>query len=248
MQNEMMTKKRGIHMNRMKLLQGVVLIVGMLLMTACGVKEESSAENLILQADGLTKLVIDHRNGDIQVTGNADSDRIEVFPLVKTNGVSMDKLVLKLEAQKDTAYLEARFKGQFLALGSGVVDLEIKVPKELDLDIQSHRDGNIRISDLSSNAKIDNINGHIQVSKVSGSLEIDNRDGGIIAGNIGSDVTVRNLNGHIHIEQVDGSAMIDVGDGSLNIGHVAQDVFITQSGNGEIQIGEVAGQVIHQKE
>ncbi|MCM3702313.1 DUF4097 domain-containing protein [Paenibacillus macerans] len=237
-------------MIRVKIMQSAVFVVFLLLLAACGAKEESAetaAKNLELQADGLTKLVIDHRNGEIHITGNADSDRIEVVPLARANGVRMDKLELKLEAQQDTAYLDARYRGQFLAMGSGAVDLEIKVPNQLELAIKSHRDGNIHISDLSSSAKIDNINGDIQVSNLSGPLEIDNRDGDITVRDIGSDVTIDNINGHIQIDRVNGSAEIHVGDGSLNIDHVTQDATITQSGNGKIEIGEVAGHIFQKK-
>lgn len=228
------------------MIQSAVFVVFLLLLAACGAKEESAetaAKNLELKADGLTKLVIDHRNGEIHITGNADSDRIEVVPLARANGVRMDKLELKLEAQQDTAYLDARYRGQFLAMGSGAVDLEIKVPKQLQLDIKSHRDGEIHILDLSSSAKIDNINGDIQVSNLSGSLEVDNRDGNITVHDIGSDVTINNINGHIEIDRVGGSAEIHVGDGRLDIDHVAQDATITQSGNGKIEVGEIAGQI-----
>ncbi|MFD0717667.1 hypothetical protein [Paenibacillus sp. GCM10027626] len=234
-------------MNRVKMMLGAMLVVLLLLITACGAKEESVEKKLELQADGLTQLVIDHRNGEINIFGSSDLDKIEIVALAKTNGVSIDKLELKLEAQKDTAYLDARFKGQFLAMGSGAVDLEIKVPKQLNVDITSHRDGNIHISDLSSNAKIDNVNGDIQVANLSGSLEIDNRDGDITVRDIGSDVVINNINGHIAVDQVDGTVEIHVGDGSLDINHVAKDASITQSGNGEIKIGEVKGKILQNK-
>lgn len=235
-------------MNRMKRIIGAMLVVLLLLIAACGAKKESSAKDLELSAVGLTKLVIDHRNGEIQISGNSDSDKIEVVAVAKSYGVSMDKLELNLEAQKDIAYLDARFKGQFLAMGSGAVDLEIKVPKQLKLDIKSHRDGNIQVSELASSAKIENINGDIQVSNLTDSLEIDNRDGDIIARDIGSDVVINNINGHITVDQVGGSAQIQVGDGSLDVNHVAKDASITQSGNGEVQIGEVKGKILKNKE
>lgn len=233
-------------MFRVKRMLTAVLPALLLLMAGCGAEEDSAAtvaHHMELQAHGMTKLVIDHRNGEIHVTGSVDSDKIEVVPLVKTNGASMDKLELKLEAQEDTAYLEARFKGQFLAMGSGAVDLEIQVPEQLQLEIRSHRDGNIHISDLAASANIANINGDIQVSNLTGLLEIDNRDGDITVQNLGSDVMIHNLNGHLQIDHVDGSAEIHVGDGSLDIDHVAQDLTITQSGKGQLNIGEVQGQV-----
>ncbi|WP_152395908.1 DUF4097 family beta strand repeat-containing protein [Paenibacillus guangzhouensis] len=234
-------------MKIMKMTLSTMLLALLLMITACGAKEETATKKLELPVNALTKLVIDHRNGEIRITGSSDSDQIEVAALAKVNGVSMDKLELKLEAQGEIANLDAQFRGQFLAMGSGAVDLDIKVPKQLQLDIMSHRDGNIHISDLSSNAKIDNINGNIQASNVSGSLDIDNRDGDITVRNIGSDVVIHNINGHMVIDHVEGSAEIHVGDGSLDINDVAKDASITQSGNGEVKIGEVKGKVLQNK-
>ncbi|PUA37844.1 hypothetical protein C8Z91_17915 [Paenibacillus elgii] len=233
-------------MNKMKIMQSIAFLALLLLIAACGAKEETT-KKLELPVDGLAKLIIDHRNGEMKIFGSADSDKIEVVALAKANGVSVNKLELKLEAQKDIAYLDARFRGQFLAMGSGEVDLEIKVPRQVKLDITSHRDGSIHVSDLSSSAKIVNVNGDIQVSNLFGSLEIDNRDGDVTVRDIGSDIVINNINGHISVDKVDGSAEIHVGDGSLDISHVAKDASITQSGNGKIKIGEVKGKVLQNK-
>ncbi|MEQ7050607.1 hypothetical protein ABN764_08055 [Paenibacillaceae sp. P-4] len=234
-------------MNKIKIIRSIVLLALLLVITACGAKEETSTKKLELPASSLAKLIIDHRNGEIQISGSTDSDKIEVVALAIANGISMDKLELALEARNENAYLDARFGGQFLAMGSGAVNLDIKVPKQLQLDITAHRDGSIHISDVSSSAKIDNINGEIQVSNLSGSLEIDNRDGDITVRNIGSDISINNINGHIAVDQIDGSADIHVGDGSLDINRVGKDASITQSGNGEVKIGEVKGNVIRNK-
>ncbi|WP_019914635.1 hypothetical protein [Paenibacillus sp. HW567] len=198
-------------MKLVKIMQSATLIVLLFLITACGDKEESATKKLELPAADLKNLVIEHRNGEIKVTGSSDSDKIEVVASAKARGIDMDKLELKLEAQKDNAYLEAQFQAQFLALGAGTVDLEVKVPKQISLHISTHRDGNIDVS------------------------------------NIGSDVVINNINGHITVDQVGGSAEIHVGDGSLDINHVAQDATITQTGHGDITIGEVKGKLVQNK-
>lgn len=233
-------------MNKMKMIRSTMMLAILLLIAACGA-EETATKKLELPVNGLTTLVMDHRNGEIQITGTSDSNKIEVVALARAKGISMDKLELQLKAQGETAYLDARFAGQFLSMGSGAVDLDIKVPKQLQLEIKSHRDGNIQLSDISSSAKIDNINGDIQVSNLSGSLEIDNRDGDISVLNIGSDVAIDNINGHIAVDQVGGSAEIHVGDGSLDINHVGKDATITQTGSGDVKIGEVKGKIIQNK-
>lgn len=233
--------------NRTKMMQSAVLVLLLLSTAACGAKEDSAARELELPGDDLKRLVVDHRNGEIKIAGVSDTDKIEVSARAQAKGIGMDKLELKLEARQDTAYLDARFKAQFLAMGSGTIDLEVKVPKRMKLDITSHRDGDLYISDLSSSVDIDNINGDIQVSNLSGCLEIDNRDGDIVVRDIGSDVSIRNVNGHITVDRVEGSAEIRVGDGSLDINRVAKDVSITQTGNGDVKIGEVKGKILRGK-
>ncbi|WP_019421171.1 hypothetical protein [Paenibacillus sp. OSY-SE] len=231
-----------------KVLKCAIVLSMLFLIAACGTGEEQTeTRDLELQTAGLSKLVIDNRNGKIEIAGHTDSDKIEVTAQARAKGVSLDKLKLTLEDREGTAYLDASFEGQFLAMGSGFVDLQIKVPKHLQVDIMSHRDGDMHISNMSSNVKIGNINGNIQVLNTAGPLDIDNRDGDITIREIASDVTIANINGHIIIEQVGGSAVIDVRDGSLDIDGVAKDAAITQSGNGKVSIGDVKGKVTQKK-
>ncbi|MEO3946505.1 hypothetical protein [Gorillibacterium sp. CAU 1737] len=231
----------------MKRGRGLCLLALLLLVTACGAKEETASKKLNLPAEGLTKLVIAHRNGDIHLVGNPDLDTIEVSAEIKAKGIKMEKLTLELEAREETAYLDARFRGQFLASGSGTVDLEIAIPERFMVDIESHRDGEIRISDLSSSAKIANINGRIEVVNLAGALEVDNRDGDVTVRDIGSDVEIANVNGHLVVNQVRGSAKIELGDGSLELDNVEKDVTLSQSGNGKVTIGEVKGKLTQRK-
>lgn len=231
----------------MKMLRLMIIGSLLLLVAACGTKQEQSvSKELDLEAGHLTKLVIDNRNGEIEIVGRTDSDQIEVKAQARASGVSLDKAKLALEEQGDSAYLNASFEAQFFSMGSGSVDLQIKAPKYLRLDI-SHRDGKVNISGMSSEVRIDNINGDLQVADTAGPIDIGNRDGDIDVRDIASDVKIDNINGHISIDRVGGSAEVHVGDGSLDIGHVAKDASITQSGNGKVNIGEVKGKVTQNK-
>lgn len=228
------------------MLQCLTILFLVFVSTGCGT-EETAVKELELQAGDFKQLVIDNRNGEIQISGNSESDKIEVKAQAKAKGVSMDKLKLKLEGRGEAAYLDASFEGQFLAMGSGLVDLQIKVPKHLGLEMTSHRNGNIHISGMSASAKIENINGDIQVSNTAGPLDIENRDGDITIRDTASDVKIVNINGHITVDQVGGSADIDVGDGTLELDRVAKDAVIRQSGSGQVTIGDVKGKVTQNK-
>ena len=109
-------------MTRTKIIQRMMTLALLLLITSCGAKEQSLKKTLELPANNLAKLVIDHRNGDIQITGISDSNKIEVVALAKAKGARMGKLEFKLEAREESAYLDARFGGQLFAMGSGEVD------------------------------------------------------------------------------------------------------------------------------
>lgn len=231
-----------------------VLITGLVfclvIISACGTSEIADAtdtKQLELLAEHMTKLLVDHRNGTISVTSDTGIDSIQAEARIRSNGASTRKLELDLRADNDIAYLVARFHGQFLATGSGAVDLDIRVPEGIDVEINSHRDGGITIHELQASASIDNINGDIVVSRLSGSLNIDNRDGNVTVMNVGEEVTVDNLNGHVEIKRVNGLVDIHLGDGSLVIDQVKQNVTITQTGSGEVSIGVINGSVIHKK-
>ncbi|MEK5240517.1 DUF4097 family beta strand repeat-containing protein [Paenibacillus sp. FSL L8-0470] len=221
-----------------------LMIVGcLLLVTACSKGEEtSSTQKLELDAAKLTKLVIDNRNGEIEVNG-ADTDTIEVNAVVTAKGISMDKLKLKLRAEEATAYLDASFGSQMLAMGSGSVDLEITLPRELAVELDSHRDGKLKVADLSASLKVDNVNGDLEVIDTKGPVTLSNRDGDITVRNIGTDVDIDNINGHVVVTEVAGSAEVAVGDGSLDMDHITGDAVISQTGNGEIKLGTIGGNV-----
>ncbi|MEK3911473.1 hypothetical protein [Paenibacillus sp. FSL H7-0331] len=232
----------------MKRFQCVIILSLLFLLAACGLKEEPWGEkNLVLQASELKRLVIDNKNGEIEIVGTTDSDSIQVTADVTSKNINKDNLKLDLNDEKDTAYLNASFKSQFLSMGSGTVNLQIKAPKHLQIEILSHKDGNIRILDMSSGVKVDNINGNINVANTKGPLTITSRDGNLKLYEITSDIEIKNVNGQIDVDQVEGSAIIDVGDGTLDLNHVGQNATITQSGNGQIKIGDVKGTVVQKK-
>lgn len=223
-----------------------LLIAALFLLSACqsetGMKTDS--KELQLNAASLKSLVIDHRNGDIEIIGDAQSETIQVFAEVGHSGnINPDKLQLRLEESDGQARLKAFFKGQFLASGKGTVSLKITVPSALSVQILSHRDGSIQISDLASTVSIDNVNGNLDVKNIGKELTIHNRDGNITIRNAAADLYINNVNGAITAERIGGSAIIDVRDGKLDIDHVDGDVTVKQSGSAEVQVSNVKGKV-----
>lgn len=220
------------------------IVVCLLLVTACGNSETAtSTHELKLEAGQLTKLVINNRNGEIEIKGT-ETDRIAVEAVITAKGISMDKLKLQLREEGTSAYLDAAFAGQLLAMGSGTVNLKISVPQQMAVQLDSHRDGKLQVAALSAPLQVDNVNGDIEIVDTKGPVTLSNRDGDIILRNIGADVAIDNINGHIQVTQVTGSARVTVGDGSLEMDGITGDAVIDQSGHGEIKLGVVGGKVL----
>ncbi|WHY77834.1 hypothetical protein QNH20_01245 [Neobacillus sp. WH10] len=221
-----------------KLMLCFVILSLLTLISAC--KQQSTTKEVELPVKDISKLVINNRNGEVEITGHSNSEKIEVTALVKANGISMDKLKFSLKERKNIAYLDATFDGQFFAMGSGSVDLHIKIPKHLQLDMNTHRDGNISISDLSSNIEIVNVNGDINVSNSEGPVLIENRDGDMEIRDIASKVTLNNKNGKIQAMNIDGPIDINNRDGNLSLHNIDSDVKIMNL-NGHIKVDEIDG-------
>ncbi|MEH7106758.1 hypothetical protein [Bacillus sp. JJ1764] len=221
-----------------KLLLFFVILSMLTLISAC--TQKSTTKEVELSVKDISNLVINNRNGEVEIVGHSNSEKIEVTAQAKAKGISMDKLKFSLKERKNTAYLDATFDGQFFATGSGSVDLQIKIPKHLQVDIQSHRDGNISISDVSSAIEIENVNGDINVSSSKGPLRIENRDGDMEIREIGSKVTLNNKNGKIQAMNIDGSIDLKNRDGNLSLHNIHSDIKIMNL-NGHIKVDQIDG-------
>ncbi|MFB6362819.1 hypothetical protein ACFCP7_02010 [Paenibacillus elgii] len=227
----------------MKWLNLVICSAALLLSVSCSAKQAStSTKQLELPGANLSALVVNNSNGQIEVVGKKDADKIQADVVI--NGSNMDKLKLNLENKDGVATLNAFFEGQFLATGPQSVDIKLTLPERMKLEIKKpHKDGNITVSNLSSDVTIDNVNGNLNLSAIGGPIQVKNRDGEIAIRDVSSDVNIENVNGHLKVENVGGSANVELGDGSLDIDRVAKNVIIIQSGSGKVTVGEVKGKV-----
>jgi hypothetical protein len=231
----------------MKWLTTLVMISMLLLIAACSSKPATSLnKELELSSAGISSLVLDNSNGQIEVVGKKNTDKIQAS--VVANGSNIDKLKLSLEGKDGVASLNAFFEGQFMSTGPQTVDVKLTIPEQIKLEIKHpHRDGDIQVTNLASDVSIENVNGNITLKEIGGAIDLTNRDGGITIQNSSSDVNIENVNGHIQADKIGGTAYIELGDGSLDIDQVAKDVVIIQSGNGKVSIGDVKGKVTQSK-
>ncbi|RCX21586.1 hypothetical protein DFP94_102340 [Fontibacillus phaseoli] len=229
----------------------LALITAFLLLSACQSstgEAKIESKELNLNTAALESLIVDHRNGDIEIIGDTNSETIKVSAEISHSGnIDPDHLQLQLEERDGEAYLKALFQGQFLASGKGTVNLKVVMPAALSVQIRSHRDGAIVISDLSSALNIENVNGNIEVKNIGSDVHISNRDGNINILNAAADLYINNVNGTIIAERIGGSAIIDVSDGKLELDGVDGDVTIKRSNPADIKVSNIKGSVNQKK-
>ncbi|PGK35771.1 hypothetical protein CN907_19400 [Bacillus anthracis] len=220
-----------------------------LVLTGCsGSESETKEQTLELPATNVKKITLDNRNGNIDISTNATSDKIEASINAKAKGISIDKLKLDLSEKNGVANLNTSFDGQFFSNSETWVDVKLSVPKNIKVEFkENHRDGDIKVSKLDSDINILNVNGNIDISNVKGTVSVTNRDGKVNISSVASDINVDNNNGAVVIKDIDGSVRAKIGDGSADIKSIEKNVTILGAKNDKIKVDGVKGKVTFNK-
>ncbi len=152
-------------------------------------------------------------------------------------------LTLELKARGSTAYLKSEFEDNSTSFWSlfrdksAQVDLLIKVPRNLTLDI-SDGSGDLSVQDMAARVNIEDGSGDLKVTDIDGDLIIDDGSGDIIINDIRGDVEINDGSGEIKIEKVAGNIEIDDGSGDIRVASVEGSVTV-DDGSGDIYIDRV---------
>jgi len=224
--------------------------------------------NLELSVDGIQTLQVQCGSGFLTVIGVKGMDRIRATAQILVRGIQDNKfqsylekhLRLTLEKRGSDALLQAHVKKSFLKKIEAKINLTVKLPATLPVNIDdgsgaiivTNLSGGLHIKDDSGSIDIVNMEGKIKVADGSGSIEIRDvrgnveiQDGsGLIQINlINGNVSITDGSGELTIQDVNGSVTVTDGSGSIDIQDVTQDVFINEAGSGELNIDGVKGKV-----
>jgi hypothetical protein len=223
---------------------------------------------LELSVKGIQTLKIQCGSGFLTVIGVKGMDRIRASAQIIVRGIQENEfqnflekqLRLKLEKRGSAAILEADVKKSFLKKIEAKINLTVKLPTTLPVNIDdgsgaiivTNLSGDLNIKDNSGSIDIVNMAGKIKVADGSGSIEIRDARGNVeiqdgsglvhvklIKGN----VNITDGSGEMTIQDVNGSVTVTDGSGTINIQDVSQDVFINEAGSGELNIDGVKGKV-----
>jgi hypothetical protein len=179
-------------------------------------------QQLNLDAGSLTQLVANTGAGKLTIIGVQGLTEVVIHADIYTQSLDQDDINIKLSLTRkgDKAYLLSEIHTEHFLGESPFIDLLVKVPSTLALDIH---DGS----------------GSIQVDDVSADIELTDGSGSIVMNHIGKLVLVDG-SGSVDINQASGAIDVQDGSGSLQINNVIGDVSI-EDGSGSIKVNQVQG-------
>jgi hypothetical protein len=122
---------------------------------------------------------------------------------------------------------------------SRAVNLEVKVPRYVEIESVESSTGEIDVSDIDAAVAISNGTGGVKVTRV-GSLKVTTRGGEIIAREIKGDLIARSTHGEMTIEGVSGNVDVAATNGDVQVRNAAGDVRANMA-TGDIDVHCVKG-------
>ncbi|MHB8055327.1 MAG: DUF4097 family beta strand repeat-containing protein [Candidatus Aminicenantales bacterium] len=210
-------------------------------------------KSLKLPAEGIRLLFVDAGAGSLKIEGVEGLTSIEVVAEIDVRGVRDsriddfldDHLRLSLEKSGEEAVLKGYFdhSGFHLFDGEGSVDLTVRMPKAMDLEVDDGS-GWASVDNLKGEVRIDDGSGDLTVENIEGNLRIDDGSGEIDARNITGDVEIDDGSGEMTIVKVGGTVTVDDGSGGIFIEDVGKDVVLESTGSGSVRTDNVRGRII----
>jgi hypothetical protein len=131
------------------------------------------------------KLVVDMHSGSIRVTGTSVNEVIIKYTAKEKKVMEKDRensglnriggAALDLEASESNNVIEVESDSW-----SQGIDLDIQVPKNFDVHIETYNNGDLYASNIVGEVEADNYNGKITLENISGTAVANTYNGGIV--------------------------------------------------------------------
>lgn len=171
-----------------------------------------------LAATDLNRLIATTGAGKLDIIGEEGRENIEFVADVFAR--DPDDVELLLQATGETARLVANTGRESRQGGWAHIDLVVKMPARLALDLKDSS-GDINIRGLQGSVVIEDTSGHLSLSGA-------------------SSASINDGSGHLLVEHVTGAVYIEDGSGDIEIRHIGGEVTL-KDGSGDIDISAVGG-------
>ncbi len=201
--------------------------------------------------------------GDVAVYGDESTNEMRVA--AKKTATAWDESQAEQRARQVRAAIvkagegyEVRLEGQDSTKGRVRVDLEIHLPKKVNLTARTGR-GDVEVNELTGAVSVNTGKGNLTIRDVVGDVSAELRSGDVNLSGVKGNVKVSGRGGDVEIAEVEGQAVLD-GEffGTVRMSKVTQGArFISQrtdltvtrlagqveTGSGQMEISDVPGNI-----
>ena len=164
------------------------LLFACLPLTAADVDQsETIRQTFPLAGDAPKKVIVDNVNGSVHVTGYAGNElRLVAHKRLRAESpetAEQARRDVKLDISQDGNTVRLYVDGPFRCRNGGIhidrdpgyevkYDFEIQAPHDSAIDLKTINDGEITVADVAGDYKVDNINGGVEMTELSGSGKV----------------------------------------------------------------------------
>jgi len=177
-----------------------------------------------------SRIVIRNEYGDIRINGS-DRDTVEAIATNPNGSQAVPVTISEGSSGNQKVFTVSPVEGGRSARQQ--INLEIKVPREVEVEAIGIRRGNIRVMDLNGGVRLRTEEGHTTVSRVGsavgGLVEVMAPNGNVDLSNINGDVRVVAISGNIAVQCVKGDIAARVMSGGIEVSNIDGDVQLNAS-------------------
>ncbi|MGI1945464.1 DUF4097 family beta strand repeat-containing protein [Shewanella glacialipiscicola] len=236
---------------------GVSLTGGIINVNAAGMSDlDHQQRELTLDSQDLQSLIAETGAGGLEIIGVEGLTQIKLVADIYSNDDS--KVILTLEKKANKAKLKADIEQSGFNHDSPYIDLKLRVPANLALDIDdgsgailiSKMTADINVKDGSgeltinggNHVSIEDGSGDIEVSQINGNLTIDDGSGAIKVTDVRGNITIDDGSGNIEVANVQNPVTITDGSGDINVFNT-KGLTILSAGSGDVKFNKIDGPV-----
>lgn len=198
-----------------------------------------------VDAAGVTKVVIRAGAGDLEVTGRADTARIDASgQACAAKQALLDEARIAVRREGNVVYVETQLPhdGSWGRSDYAHIDLKIALPTQIAVDAVDSS-GDASFADVKS-LSVQDSSGDLEIARIAGGVDVGDSSGDVEIRGAGS-VRVRDSSGDLDIDEVRGDVTVEVdSSGDIEIAKVDGNVRIEQDSSGGIRVEDVRGGVL----
>lgn len=177
---------------------------------------------------------VDNINGDIRVESGDSPEIVVKYTINCETQEEMDAIDVEYSTADGISF-SVDYDDAWEGHNNGKVDFLVMVPSGMELDYElDNVNGEIVLSDLSGSAAIDLVNGDVAVEDFSGEVSVDVVNG---------EVELQGISGLKNLDIVNGSAVLTVGEllEDLSIESVNASISMRLQGDADVSVETLSG-------